>query len=79
MLQIFTSPFSNHPHSVGETYSSHLISASRFAIKMFFGGIACLLHGLFPFLFTKTGSSIITQLHDSMVINRQKHEATQKH
>ena len=79
MRQVFSSLFSKHPQSVGETYYSHLMSASRFAIKMFFGGFACLLHGLFPFLFIKTGSSLITQLHDSMVTNRQKHEAIKKH
>jgi hypothetical protein len=55
------------------------VSASRFAFKMIFGGIACLLHALFPFLFIKTASALITELHDSMLTNRQKSEVFQKH
>lgn len=70
MRQAFTELFNNHPNSVGETYFSHLLSASCFSFKMILGGIACLLHGLFPFLFINTGSKLITQLHDSMVENR---------
>ena len=73
MLHTITSLFNTHPQSVGETYFTHLASASRFAFTMIFGGIACLLHGLLPFLFVKTGSALITQLHDSMVTHRQKH------
>ena len=39
------------------------------------GGIACLLHALLPFLFVKTGSRIITELHDRMVANRARQAA----
>jgi hypothetical protein len=40
-------------------------------------GIACWLHGLFPFLFCTTGSSTIRELHERMVTHRirQKNEA----
>jgi hypothetical protein len=79
MHQVLSSLFSGHPSSVGESYVSHLVSASRFAFKMIFGGIACLLHALFPFLFIKTASALITELHDSMLTNRQKSEVFQKH
>jgi hypothetical protein len=79
MHQVLSSLFSDHPNSVGESYVSHLVSASRFAFKMIFGGIACLLHALFPFLFIKTASALITELHDSMLTNRQKSEVFQKH
>ena len=72
MNQIFKSLFTDHPNSVGETYFSHLLTATSFSLKMLFGGIACFFHGLLPFLFVKTGSVTITQLHDSMVMHRQK-------
>jgi len=62
--------FTEHPQSVGETYGEHLVMASGFGWRMMVGGFACLLHGLFPFLFVKTGSRIITGLHDRMVANR---------
>jgi hypothetical protein len=39
---------------------------------MILGGIACLLHGLLPFLFTRTGSNTIALLHERMVISRQR-------
>jgi hypothetical protein len=55
------------------------MSASRFGFKMIFGGIACLLHAFLPFLFIKTASVLITQLHDSMVTNRSKKQDTEKH
>lgn len=64
--------FTEHPASVGETYSEHLVHASGFGLRMIAGGIACLLHGIFPFLCIKTGSRQIITLHDKMVTNRVK-------
>lgn len=65
-----TRPFTEHPASVNETYLEHLASASGFAFRMIVAGVACLLHGLFPFLFVTTGSSTIRELHERMVTNR---------
>lgn len=65
--------FTEHPASVHETYSEHLVMASGFGFKMMVAGFACVLHGLFPFLFIKTGSKAINELHDTMVTNRQRH------
>lgn len=64
--------FTEHPASVGESYFEHLAHASGFGLRMIAGGFACLLHGLLPFLFVKTGSQQITTLHDRMVVNRSK-------
>jgi hypothetical protein len=36
------------------------------------GGIACLVHGLLPFLFTTVGSRTIGVLHDRMIANRRR-------
>jgi len=69
--------FTEHPASVGENYFQHLCSASSFAGAMFINSFACLLHGIFPFLFVKTGSKCITQLHDRMVTNRHRHPPAQ--
>ena len=62
--------FKKHPESVGETYFEHMGMASSFGLRMLTAGCACLMHGLFPFLFVKTGSAAITELHDRMVIHR---------
>jgi hypothetical protein len=40
---------------------------------MMVASLACLVHALLPFLFERTGSRAITQLHDRMVTNRQRH------
>lgn len=63
--------FTEHPASVDETYGEHLVMASGFGIRMILGGFACLLHGIFPFLFVKTGSAQISTLHERMVQNRR--------
>jgi len=65
-----TALFTEHPASVGETYGQHLHHAGYFGIRMMFAGFACLIHALLPFLFVKTGSLAITELHHKMVTHR---------
>jgi hypothetical protein len=64
--------FLDHPATVDETYAEHLTVAGGFAVRLLAGGLACLVHAVFPFLFVKTGSAIIEELHDRMVVNRQR-------
>lgn len=66
--------FTDHPSTVGETYWQHMGMAFSFAGTMIAAGFACLIHGVFPFLFVKTGSQTITGLHDRMVTNRSRHQ-----
>ncbi|MCQ8240029.1 DUF6356 family protein [Rhizosaccharibacter radicis] len=68
--------FLGHPRTVGESYGAHLLVASGFGLRMIGGGVACLLHGLVPVLFTTTGSRTIQSLHDRMLVNRQRHAQT---
>ena len=63
--------FTEHPASVGESYGEHLGRAWFFGLRMVFAGIACLVHGVLPFLFVRTGSRAITELNDRMVVNRR--------
>ena len=42
--------FTEHPATVDETHGEHLVMASSFGIRMILGGIACLIHGVLPFL-----------------------------
>ena len=69
--------FTEHPASVGETYSQHLVQASGFGVRMILGGFACMLHGFLPFLFVKTGSKQIQTLHGRMITNRSRLPAPQ--
>ena len=63
--------FTEHPASVGESYGEHLGRALYFGLRMVFAGIACLVHGVLPFLFVRTGSRAITELNDRMVASRR--------
>jgi uncharacterized protein DUF6356 len=64
--------FTSHPRSVGETYWEHMASAASFGSRMVVAGIACMLHGLFPFLFVTTGSQTVRHLHDRMITHRSR-------
>ena len=71
-MQLFT----QHPNSAGETYFQHMTVAASFGVRMFAGALCCLLHAVFPFLFERTASAIIAELHDCMVANRvRRHPA----
>ena len=59
------------PASVGESYTTQLGRAACFGTRMIFAGIACLVHGVLPFLFVRTGSSAIAELNDRMIANRR--------
>jgi hypothetical protein len=63
--------FTDHPASVGESYLEHLGRATAFGLRMMCAGLACLLHGLLPFLFQRTGSRAISELHERMVTHRR--------
>ncbi|VVC77038.1 hypothetical protein AQUSIP_23650 [Aquicella siphonis] len=51
--------FTEHPHSIGESYFQHMKFATLFGIKMITGGLACIIHAVLPFLFQKTGSKML--------------------
>jgi len=69
-MRTLTRAFTEHPASVNESYPEHLAVSWSFAFRLLGAGFACLLHGLFPFLFTTTGSRAIATLHERMVANR---------
>jgi len=60
----------SHLQSVDESYFQHMKHALSFTTAMFFGGICCLIHAFFPSLLQQKGSTIILNLHDRMVLNR---------
>jgi hypothetical protein len=65
-------PFTAHPHSVGETYLEHGLFAGRYGVKMTLGGLAAVLHGVFPFLFQTTGSRITRELNAALDASRAR-------
>ena len=58
-----TNLFTAHPSSVGETYAEHGRFALRFGARMTIGGLAAMVHALFPFLFVTTASRALDELN----------------
>ena len=71
---MFRRLFIDHPVSVGESYGQHAGFALGLGLRMIWAGLACMVHGLFPFLFVKTGSRCIRELNDCLQ-ERQPREA----
>ncbi|QZD94621.1 DUF6356 family protein [Qipengyuania gelatinilytica] len=66
--------FTDHPHSVGESYFQHLVTAGSFGVSLIAAGFACLVHGIFPFLCKTTGSRAVRQLADRMIHGRERYD-----
>ncbi len=66
--------FTRHPRSVDETYGEHMAVAWSFAVPMLLGGLACFVHGIFPFLFETTGSRCVKTLY-TRIANRGRKSA----
>ncbi len=64
--------FTDHPKTVGETYWQHLFVAAWFSSRLLAAGVVCLIHAVFPFLFTRTGSTIVGDLFERMVVHRRR-------
>jgi len=64
--------FTEHPATVGESYAEHLGRALSFGVRMIFAGLACLIHGVLPFAFVRTGSRAIAELNERMVVQRRR-------
>ncbi|MEO5494359.1 MAG: DUF6356 family protein [Sphingomonas sp.] len=58
--------FLSHPRSVGETYPEHAATAFGFGVRMIGGGLAAIVHGIFPSLCTRTASNTVKTLYGRM-------------
>ena len=76
MISSILDKFRQHPRDVGETYWEHFGQAFGFASLLFVAASACLFHAVLPFLFTSTGSAMVTKLHSKMALNRSRVAAT---
>lgn len=74
---MFAKLFTDHPASVGESYTEHFGVASRFGSKMIVGGIGAVLHAFVPALCKTTGSRTVDALHAEMVAKRNAARAAQ--
>ena len=67
-------PFTEHPRSVNETYWEHFGFALRFGLKMAWGGVAAIIHAVFPFLFVSTAGKV----NDELQVMRQNSPGRKK-
>ena len=58
--------FTRHPHSVNETYFQHLFFTLKTGSKVVIAGLVCVIHGIFPFIFTDVASKSIISLSDKV-------------
>lgn len=58
--------FTEHPSSVDETYFQHMAFAGQFSGKLFLAALAAAVHAILPFLFEKTASRLINEMHYRM-------------
>jgi hypothetical protein len=58
-----TNPFTAHPTSVGESYGEHFAFAFAFGARMALGGLAAMVHAVFPFAFITTASRTLDELN----------------
>lgn len=59
--------FTEHPHSIGESYFQHLFFALKFGSTMVLGGLACIVHAIFPFCCKKTGSNFLLKMTNDFI------------
>ena len=58
-----------HLNEVNETYFQHMRIAFKIGFTMLVTGIFCLIHGLIPSLFKKTGSNQIAKMYEMVSRN----------
>jgi Family of unknown function (DUF6356) len=67
MLTRVRNLFNAHPDALGESYFEHFGHAMSYAGRLFAAGFCALTHALLPFLFEKTASNLIKQMHAEMM------------
>ncbi|MCF6807155.1 DUF6356 family protein [Thiotrichales bacterium 19S9-12] len=63
-------PFTDHPHSVGESYFAHMKNALMFGVILLIAGFFCIIHAILPFMFKNTTTNCVAKLVDK--INKGK-------
>lgn len=58
--------FTEHPKEAGESYLQHLWFTARMSTRLVIVGFLLLIHGIFPFLFTRTASERIEEFYRIM-------------
>jgi len=65
-MQALIRLFTDHPAQTGETFSEHLWFTFKMASKLLICGFVLIIHGLCPFLCTRTASKRIEAIYGIM-------------
>lgn len=60
---MFRKVFLDHPASVGESYSRHLVAAGWIGFTLIGAGLACLVHAIVPCVFVTRASEVVARVH----------------
>lgn len=63
--------FTRHPKEVGLSYFGHFFFAWTVIFKLLYAVFCCMIHSVFPFLFTQTASGIISGLNQKIKSRKQ--------
>lgn len=66
--------FTEHPHSIGETYLVHFKHALCMGSLMVLGGFGCLIHAIFPFIFPNTAKKFNLKVTKIFIERMPKNE-----
>lgn len=70
-----SNPFIHHPKEVGLSYTGHFLFAWSIIWKLWVATFCCIIHSVFPFMFTHTTSTIIRDLHHKLQHRTGDHDA----
>jgi hypothetical protein len=70
--------FCAHPRSVGETYFQHMRQAVTLGVVMIAAGVAAIIHGFCPPVFTTTASDCARRVVANVDGRLQNHEKITK-
>jgi hypothetical protein len=61
----------NHIQARNTTYCKHFLVATSMGVEMIKGGLALVIHSVFPNCFESTGSDIIKKLNKDITTSKQ--------
>ena len=64
-------PFTEHPHSVGETYLEHMWNALKIVFTIQILSLIIYIHAFLPFLFEHNGSDGLEKIHKELQKRRK--------
>ena len=55
-----------HLHEINKSYFVHFKDAFYYGLRLLIGGLAAIIHAIFPFLFEQTGGDEIEKINNDL-------------